>query len=55
MASLDNPETSIWQVIIDAEGEDKRDELVDLYYQSVEESWMYMYTRMEDLSNTGAE
>ena len=55
MASLDDPETSIWQVIIDAEGEDKRDELVDLYYQSVEESWMYMYTRMEDLSNTGTE
>ncbi|NBC28036.1 MAG: hypothetical protein GVY08_14330 [Bacteroidetes bacterium] len=55
LASLDNPETNIWEVIIDAEGEDRRDELVDLYYQSVEESWMYMYRRMEDMSYSGTE
>jgi len=55
MASLDNPESNIWNVIIEAEGQDRRDELVNLYYESVEESWMYMYSRMEDLSNNGAE
>lgn len=55
MASLDNPETNIWEVIVDAEGQDRRNELVDLYYQSVEESWMYMFTRMEDMSHTGSE
>jgi hypothetical protein len=55
MVSLDSPKTNIWQVIIDAEGEDRRDELVDLYYQSVEESWMYMYSRMEELSHTDSD
>lgn len=55
MASLDDPETNIWEVIVDAEGQDRRNELVDLYYQSVEESWMYMFTRMEDMSHTGSE
>lgn len=54
-ASLDNPKTNIWQVIIDAEGQDKRDELVDLYIDSVDETWMYMYTRMEDMSYAGTE
>jgi hypothetical protein len=55
MAALDNPDPSIWSVIIEEEGQDRRDELVDLYYESVEDSWMYMYRRVEDASNTGTE
>lgn len=52
-ASLDKDLDSVWKVIEETEGAEKREELMDQFHNSVDEYWMYMYRFVEDLSHSG--
>ncbi|NBC03728.1 MAG: hypothetical protein GVY20_08510 [Bacteroidetes bacterium] len=55
MEALDDPYESAWAIVAEAEGEDTRDELLEDYRNSVENSWMYIMRLNEDMSHSGGD
>ncbi|NBC03557.1 MAG: hypothetical protein GVY20_07615 [Bacteroidetes bacterium] len=55
MEALDEPVESAWNIIAEVEGEDARDEYFEDYKNSVENSWMYIFRLMEDMSHSEGE
>ncbi len=55
MEALDEPYVSAWAIVAEAEGEDKRDELLEDFRNSVENSWMYIMRLNEEMSHSGGD
>lgn len=55
MEALDEPFESAWAIVAEQEGEEKRDELLEDYRNSVENSWMYMFRYNEEMSHSEEE
>ncbi len=52
MEALDEPFESAWDIVAEQEGDDKRDELLEDYRNSVENSWMYVFRLNEEMSHS---
>jgi hypothetical protein len=55
MEALDDPFESAWAIVAEQEGEEKRNELLEDYRNSVENSWMYMFRLNEEMSHSGGD